>query len=69
MDSYDKISVGMIVRNHVSREVGIIKKIISVENSTYCIVIVKTRTGRKKWKLKISQKTFIQKILSLFTLK
>jgi len=69
MDNYEKIKIGMLIKHPASREVGIIKKIISSESSNCLIVIVKTKSGRKKWKLKLPKKTLVQKILSLFALK
>jgi len=67
MKSHEKVKPGMLIRNPVSGEVGIIKKIIPTREAGCYVIIVKTRLGRKKWKLKFSKQTFIEKVLSLFS--
>tara|TARA_B100000424_G_C22589490_1_gene330498 strand:- start:98 stop:307 length:210 start_codon:yes stop_codon:yes gene_type:complete len=69
MKSHEKVKPGMIIKNPVSGEVGIIKKIVPAKERNCYVVTVKTRTGRKKWKFKFSEKSFLEKVISLFSLK
>ncbi len=64
-----KIKAGDLIRHPTTGEVGIVKKIIRLKHRDGHIVIVKTRLGRKRWKIEEPKESIMSKILSLISLR
>tara|TARA_B100000214_G_C23951140_1_gene620550 strand:- start:1201 stop:1404 length:204 start_codon:yes stop_codon:yes gene_type:complete len=64
MSSKLDFKIGQIVKNSQTGEVGVVKKVIYSRNKVFG-VIVKTRTGRKKWIVKSPKESLWKKIKSL----
>ena len=60
-----EFKIGQIVKNSQTGEVGVVKKVIHSQGRVFG-VIVKTRTGRKKWVVKKTERSLWKKIKNLF---
>ena len=60
-----EFKISQIVKNSQTGEVGVVKKVIHSQDRVFGVV-VKTRTGRKKWVVKKTERSLWKKIKTLF---
>ena len=60
-----EFKIGQIVKISQTGEVGVVKKVIHSQDRVFGVV-VKTRTGRKKWVVRKTERSLWKKIKTLF---
>jgi hypothetical protein len=64
MEDQHEFKIGQIVKNSQTGEAGVIKRVIYGQKGVFS-VIVKTRTGKKRWVVKRRKESLWKKLKSL----